>query len=205
MKTRSVPLVSLVFKPTLVPALHMERPIKASLFAGPPTVKPAEVFPGGLEHSPRKRKIAVLSPQPTSSESELTPLTEEEPVVAKKPSKKKRKVATKTVVENEDSFGEEAEPVRRTNRKRKVKVAMAEEETLEGVHENRIPKKRRRKPKVIEPVVYDIPAVERKETTFKGKSHPQVTRILINGSFNPFQVVWDMQVSLIPHHIHWRY
>ena len=157
----------------------MQSPIKVPPSANLNTIGPEEVFSVGPRKSLRKRKAAVLRPQPTSSDSELSPLPEEGPVVAKRPAKKRRKVTTRVeVVENEEFFaaaGGAADLVKTPKRKRKVKAAMAEEETLEYTQESETPKKRTRKPKVVEPVVYNIPDVERKETTFKGKSHPQVT------------------------------
>lgn len=111
---------------------------------------------------------------PASSDSEPSPLPEEEPMVAKRPAKKKRRVANRTEVVENEGFAA-AEPVKMTKRKNKAKAPMAEEETLEYTQENQTPKRRKRRPIVAEPVVHDIPDVERKETTFKGKSHPQVT------------------------------
>lgn len=183
MKTRSLQRVSLIFKrpvsalPKLTTPCQMESPIKATVAS--------EVFSEYPQKSLRKRKAAVLQAQPASSDSELSPLSDDEPVVAEKPAKKKRKVATKTmVVADEACFaaaGDAATPVKMTRRKRKVKAAAAEEDIAEYTQGNQMPRQRKRKPRVVEPAVYDIPDVERKETTFKGNMHPRVSALLLIG------------------------
>lgn len=171
----------------------MEPPIKGPLSASLDTVASGQVLSVGPGTSLRKRKAAVLQPQPASSDSELS---EEEPVIARRPPKKKRKVPTKTEVAQSKECPAVAsgavEPVKTTKGKRKAKAAMAEKETLGDAQETETPKKRTRKPKAVEPVVYNIPDVDRKETTFKGMPRPRVTQILINKSFVSSQVDWDM-------------
>jgi hypothetical protein len=175
MKRLSVRLISLIpALPKLGTPPQMGPPIKAPLSAGLTTVE-TEAFSEHPQRSLRKRKAAVLRSQPASSDSELSPLSDEEPVVVKKPAKKKRKVAAKVkVVLNEGDFAA-AGPVEMTKSKRKAKAAVAEAEIVEYTQEDQMPKKRKRKPTVIEPAVYDIPDVERKEATFKGELHPQVS------------------------------
>lgn len=174
----------------------MESPIKGPPSASLDTVASGQVLSVGPGTSLRKRKAVVLQPQPASSDSELS---EEEPMVARRPPKKKRKVPTKTeVVQSKECFAVASgamEPVKMTKRKRQAKAAMAEEEALGDAQENESPKKRTRKPRAVEPAVYNIPDVERKETTFRGMPHPRVTQILINRSFVSSQVDWDMYVS----------
>jgi hypothetical protein len=58
----------------------------------------------------------------------------------------------------------------------------------EGSTEPPPKKKRRRRAKATEPVVYDIPAVETKTTTFKGMGGFQMSA---RSRVNDFQVVWD--------------
>jgi len=180
MKRPSARLISPIFKPITVPTLGMLTParqigpsINVPPSAGLATIEPEEMFSEVPKKSLRKRKAVVLGPQPPASDSELSSLSEEESVKPRKPPKKKRKVATKTeVVEGEESFTVAGEVVRTTKRKRKVKASMAEEETLGHIQENETPKKSKRKPKVIEPVVYDIPDVVKKNSTFKGMLSP---------------------------------
>ena len=169
---------------SLIPALlklttlrQMEPPLRPPLSAGLTTATvTSDVLSENPQRSLRKRKADVLRTQPVSSDSELSPLSDEEPVIVKKPAKKKRKVATNTkVVLNEGcsaAAGEAAKLHEETRSKRKVKTAVAEAESLEYTQEDQMPKKRKRKPTVIEPVVYDIPDVERKETTFRGELNP---------------------------------
>lgn len=61
-------------------------------------------------------------------------------------------------------------PKTKATRKTKASPAKAEADPTGDVDGQATPVKtpRKRKPKVIEPIVYDIPDVERKETTFKG-------------------------------------
>ena len=191
MKRLSVRLMLMSLTPALSKpsTLHkMAPPIKAPL----PAALTAEGFTEHKKNSLLKRKAAVLRTEPASSDSELSPLSDEEPVIAKKPARKKRKVATKSkVVVNEGTFvaANAAKPVEMTRSKRKAKAAVVEAEILEDTQENQTSMKRKRKPAVTEPAVYDIPDVERKETTFKGKLHPQASIcILINGSFTSLQV-----------------
>jgi hypothetical protein len=193
MKRFSVRLASLIpTLPKLATLRQMESPIKVQHSAGLATAE-SERFPEYPQKSLRKRKAAVLRPQPASSDSELSPLSDEEPLIAKKPARKKRKVATKTkLAVNEGcsaSADDDAEPLKTIRRNRKVKVAVAEEDILEYTQEDQMPKKRKRKAKVIEPVIYDIPDVERKETTFKGKPHPQVSAPLLMGHSPHFRSI----------------
>ena len=154
-------------------ALHkMKPPIKAPL---PAALTTAEHEALSEKKSLLEPRAVVLRTQPASSDSELSPLSDEEPVVAKKPARKKRKVAIKRkVVVDEGSLAaadDAAKPVETTRSKRRAKVAVVEAENLEDTQENQMSKKRKRKPTVIEPAVYDIPDVEKKESTFKGRSH----------------------------------
>jgi len=175
-------------KPKLPTLRQMEHPIKAPLSAsaGLTTVE-SDVFSEHPKISLLECKAAVLRTQPASSDSELSPLSDEEPVIAKKPAKKRRKVVVKSkVVVNEECFAaavDAAKPVEMTRSKRKVKAALAEAEISEDTQEDQMPKtkKRKRKPAVIEPAVYHIPDVERKETTFKGKLHSQLSTSLLMG------------------------
>lgn len=189
MKRLSARLMLMSLTPALSKpsTLHkMKPPITAPLPAALTTVE-SEVFSEHHKQSLLGRKAAVLPSQPASSDSELSPLSDQELVIAKKPARKKRKVSIKSkVVVNESSFAaadDAAKPVEMTRSKRKVKAAIAEAEILEDMQENQMSKKRKRKrkPTVIEPAVYDIPDVERKETTFKGKLHPQVSASLLMG------------------------
>ena len=179
---------------SLIPALlklttlrQMEPPLKPPLCAGFTTATVTSDVPSeNPQRSLRKRKAAVLRTQPVSSDSELSPLSDEESVIVKKPAKKKRKVATNSnVVLNEGCSAAAGEATKllekKTRSKRKAKTAVAEVESLEYTQEDQIPKKRKRKPTVIEPVVYDIPDVERKETTFRGELHPQVSASTLMG------------------------
>jgi hypothetical protein len=159
----------------------MESPTKEPPSAAITTAKSgAPLFSNGPKKSPRKRKAAALRPQPTLSDSDLSPLSETEPVIAREPAKKKRKVAPKAeAVENEEYIQEciataddTADPVNRKKGKRKVKPAMTEEDISGCMQEDEAPKKRKRRPRAIGPVAYDIPAVERKEATFKGELRP---------------------------------
>ena len=181
---------------SLIPALRkMEPPLKPPLSVGLTTATvTSDVFSENPQRSLRKRKAAVLRTQPVSSDSELSPLSDEEPVIVKnKPAKKKRKVATKTtkVVLNEGcstAAGDAAKLIEKRRSKRKVKTAVAEAEILEYTQEIQTPKKRKRKPTIIEPVVYDIPDVESKETTFRGELHPQASASSLMRPSNAYQV-----------------
>ena len=181
-------LAPALLKPKLPTLRQMEPPIKALLSA---SAALTTVEPQAFSEHPKKAllecKAAILRTQPASSDSELSPLSDEEPVIAKKPAKKKRKVVIKSkVVVNEGCFTaavDAAKPVEMRRSKRKVKAAAAEIEISEDTQEDQMPKtkKRKRKSAVIEPAVYDIPDVERKETTFKGKLHPQASASLLMG------------------------
>jgi hypothetical protein len=183
----------------------MEPPIKAPLSAGLTTVE-TEVFSEHPQRSLRKRKAAILRSQPASSDSELSPLSDEEPVIVKKPAKKKRKVAAKAkVVLNEGDFAAAGDAAEMTKSKGKVKAAVAEAEIVEYTQENQMPKKRKRKPTTIEPAVYNIPDVERKEATFKGELRPQVSASsLYNMTFPLFRSIRICEF-LAPLISHWRY
>ena len=183
-------LAPALLKPKLPTLRQMEPPIKAPLST---SAALTTVEPQAFSEHPKKAllecKAAILRTQPASSDSELSPLSDEEPVIAKKPAKKKRKVVIKSkVVVNEGCFAAAvgtAKPVEMRRSKRKVKAAAAEAEAeiSEDTQEDQMPKtkKRKRKSAVIEPAVYDIPDVERKETTFKGKLHPQASASLLMG------------------------
>ena len=64
----------------------------------------------------------------------------------------------------------------------------------EGATEPPQKRKQRRKTKVAEPVVYDIPPVETKTSTFKGESKDPNLPTVSNLEIFRTQVVWDMYV-----------
>lgn len=110
--------------------------------------------------------------------------TEPLPTTLPDTSKPKRKRATKKTeptsdVDNDNDDGVETnKPKPKPKRSRSTKKVVDDEEFGDGVAaaegeeggEDAPKPKRKRKPK--EPVVYDIPDVARKETTFKGTQHP---------------------------------
>jgi len=200
MKGLSLRLISLIpTLPKLATPRQMEPLIKATL--------ESEVFSEHPRKSLRKRKATVLRSQPASSDSELSPLSDEGPVIVKKPAKKKRKVATKTkVVLNErySAAADAANPGEMTRSRRKVRAAVAEADILEYTQESQLPKKRKRKSTVIEPVVYNIPDVERKEATFKGELHLQIFESSLMAHSLHFRSIRICEF-LAPPISHWQY
>ena len=195
MTRASVRLLLISLAPALpkpkLPTLRQMEPLTKAYLSAPAglTTIESKTFSERPKKSLLECKPPVLRAQPASSDPELSPLSDEEPVIAKKPAKKKRKVVIKSkVVVNEGCLVaavDAAKPVEMTRSKRKVKAAVAdaEAEILEDTQEDEMPKtkKRKRKPAVVEPVVYHIPDVEKKETTFKGKLLPQVSASLLMG------------------------
>lgn len=71
---------------------------------------------------------------------------------------------------SEDSDSKPRSKRRRKSERKVNKIASVDEEGADNADvQAKTPRKR--KPKITEPVVYDIPEVERKETTFKGGLH----------------------------------
>ncbi|WWC92830.1 UV damage endonuclease UvdE [Kwoniella dendrophila CBS 6074] len=112
-----------------------------------------------------------------ASESELSEPEEPEPKPKKKTTPKKkaatpRKAKPKPKAEDEeadvDEDGEEGETPKKTKKATPKKSRVAKDEPEYDDEGNEIVKKKR-KPKVYEKKVYEIPDVERKTTTFRGR------------------------------------
>ena len=58
------------------------------------------------------------------------------------------------------------------------------------------PKRKRRRAKVVQPVVYDIPPVETKASTFRGKDGDPISRVVPSSQIFDPQVDWDTYVPM---------
>lgn len=90
--------------------------------------------------------------------------------------------------------GKEAKPKEKKEKKKTPKKSrIAKDEPEYDSEGNEIPKKKR-KEKVYEKVIYDIPEVEKKSTTFKGESTSRVWEVGRGVLNADGQVDWDMRV-----------
>lgn len=127
----------------------------------------------------RGRKRAAVSPEadlsaPESDGSDLTaePASAPKPTPKKKTPRKKVKVDPDAEAEDGDADGA-ATPAKKARTPKKPtpkKSRMAAKDEPEFDEDGNEIVKKKRKVKVVPKLIYDIPAVERLETTFKGKS-----------------------------------
>ncbi|CAD6886345.1 unnamed protein product [Tilletia controversa] len=143
---------------------------------------PAEAEPVSSSSQPRKAKLAAVAPikdedvdaEPESELSDLSALSEQESVQAPPPKKKRR--TKKQIAEDEAAKAETATTKGKGRKgKQKAKVEDEDDELVEEEDndeaEGSSPKKtttRTRKPKVTEPVVYEIPDVPTRDFRTEG-------------------------------------
>ena len=175
------PAVALAHEELTPPSSRLGTPVD-DLIPPPPLMDESMYVEEPVEKKPRKKR-ASKAVEPNGEATPATP--------AERASKKgvkeelgaedvqptpKRKRATKTAKAEAASVGvasegETSEPVEKPKKKTPKKSRIAKDEPEYDSDGNEIVRKKR-KGKVYPKIEYDIPPVERKETTFKGKTTP---------------------------------